>query len=73
MAPLMMFAGEALAADEPHDIMKGTTLALIHPVVMGILFATTLYSGYLGLQWRRARTITADIKVAYCIMLSVAT
>eukprot|EP00958_Prasinococcus_capsulatus_P018776 scaffold2232_cov365-Prasinococcus_capsulatus_cf.AAC.6 len=62
--PLLLLAGDALAEDEPHNILKGTSIALIHPIVMGILFATTLYSGYLGLQWRRTRTIGDEIKAA---------
>ena len=41
--------------------MEGRTAALIHPIVMGSLFVTTLWAGYLGWQWRRIRTIQNEI------------
>lgn len=38
------------------------SVALLHPLVMGILFAATGWAGWLGWQWRRTRTIGDDIK-----------
>lgn len=61
-APLLFQVSSALAEEGGHDIVKGTAVALIHPIVMGSLFAATVYAGYLGLQWRRVRTIGDDIK-----------
>ncbi|KAL3536672.1 hypothetical protein ACH5RR_000038 [Cinchona calisaya] len=52
---------DALAVDGEFGILEGRTVALIHPIVMGGLFVYTLYSGYLGWQWRRVRTIQAEI------------
>jgi hypothetical protein len=43
-------ANAAEGAEEGHDLLKGTSLALIHPIVMGTLFVLTAYAGYLGLQ-----------------------
>lgn len=37
-------------------------LNFIHPALMWILLATTLYAGYLGWQIRRTRTATGDEK-----------
>ncbi|XP_078178328.1 plant/protein [Carex rostrata] len=51
----------ALAAGGEFGILEGRTLALIHPIVMGSLFAYTLWAGYLGWQWRRVRTIQDEI------------
>lgn len=42
--------------------MEGRTAALIHPAVMGGLFVSSMYAGWLGWQWRRTRTIGDDIK-----------
>ena len=38
-------------------IEKSTSLALVHPIVMGVLFLGTVYAGYTGLTWRKAREI----------------
>lgn len=60
-APFFLQVSSAFA-EEGHDILKGTTAALIHPFVMIALFAGTGYAGYLGWQWRRVRTIGDEIK-----------
>ncbi|CAN8253968.1 unnamed protein product [Cochlearia groenlandica] len=51
----------AVAAGGEYGILEGRTFALIHPTVMGGLFAYTLWAGYLGWQWRRVRTLQSDI------------
>ncbi|MED6120986.1 hypothetical protein PIB30_025763 [Stylosanthes scabra] len=51
----------ALAVDGEFGILEGRTFALIHPVVMISLFFFTLWTGYLGWQWRRVRTIQEEI------------
>ncbi len=37
-------------------------LNFFHPALMWALLAFTLYAGYQGWQWRRARTATGDLK-----------
>ncbi|KFK35373.1 hypothetical protein AALP_AA5G276900 [Arabis alpina] len=59
--PLFLDPQEAIAAGGEYGILEGTSFALIHPIVMGGLFAYTLYAGYLGWQWRRVRTIQTEI------------
>ncbi|KAL1329270.1 hypothetical protein HN51_046398 [Arachis hypogaea] len=51
----------ALAVDGEFGILEGRTFALIHPIVMISLFFFTLWTGYLGWQWRRVRTIQEEI------------
>jgi hypothetical protein len=53
MGPLLMFVGDAAAADGQYGLLEGRSAALVHPIVMAALFGTTLYAGYLGFQWRR--------------------
>ncbi|WVZ78091.1 hypothetical protein U9M48_025856 [Paspalum notatum var. saurae] len=52
---------DALAVGGEFGILEGRSVALLHPLVMGGLFAYTLWAGYLGWQWRRVRTIQDDI------------
>ena len=34
----------------------------VHPALMWVLFALTIYAFYLGIQWRRARSAEGDTK-----------
>ncbi|XP_062224258.1 uncharacterized protein LOC133922789 [Phragmites australis] len=62
MVPLMLaLPPDALAAGGEFGILEGRSFALLHPLVMGGLFAYTLWAGYLGWQWRRVRTIQDEI------------
>lgn len=63
-APALFFADapDALATGGAFGLLEGRTAALVHPAVMGVLFGLTSYAGYLGWQWRRARTLGDDIK-----------
>eukprot|EP00951_Prasinocladus_malaysianus_P007821 scaffold56300_cov39-Prasinocladus_malaysianus.AAC.1 len=60
--PLFLGVGEAAAIDGQYGLLEGKSFALIHPIVMAGLFASTLYAGYLGLQWRRLREVGNEIK-----------
>ncbi len=42
--------------------LQGTLVSLIHPALMDFLFLATLWTGYLGWQWRRTRTIPEELK-----------
>ncbi|WCJ22476.1 hypothetical protein M5689_004564 [Euphorbia peplus] len=59
--PFILDTKDAFAAGGEFGIFEGRTFALIHPLVMGILFGYTLWAGYLGWQWRRVRTIQNKI------------
>mmetsp|Transcript_34421 Transcript_34421/g.70296 ORF Transcript_34421/g.70296 Transcript_34421/m.70296 type:complete len:312 (-) Transcript_34421:274-1209(-) len=52
---------EALAAGPDWGIFEGRTGSLLHPVVMASMFLLSLSTGFLGLQWRRQRTIGDEI------------
>jgi len=58
---VMSFAPDALAKGGELGILEGRTLALLHPAMMYLLLGTTAYSGYLGWQWRRVRTMGDEI------------
>lgn len=50
----------AAGANDP--LLTGKTVSLIHPALMLFLFGSTAWTGWLGFQWRRARTLPAEIK-----------
>ncbi|CAK9113002.1 unnamed protein product, partial [Durusdinium trenchii] len=39
----------------------GPLEGLIHPIIMPCIFFATLYTGFLGWQWRQTRTLGADL------------
>ena len=49
-------------AEHGVSAMQGTLVSLIHPAIMDFLFLSTLWTGYLGWQWRRTRTIPEELK-----------
>jgi hypothetical protein len=55
---------EAIAKGGEYGILEGRLGSMMHPLTMGLLFVTSLYSANLGLKWRQLRTIGDDIKVA---------
>jgi len=64
-APLGLAVGPAAAGgfgDAYPKPLEGIAAALVHPAAMFVLLGVSLYSGYLGLKWREARTIGGDIK-----------
>eukprot|EP00199_Chlamydomonas_sp_CCMP681_P005794 CAMPEP_0119107298 /NCGR_PEP_ID=MMETSP1180-20130426/9625_1 /TAXON_ID=3052 ORGANISM="Chlamydomonas cf sp, Strain CCMP681" /NCGR_SAMPLE_ID=MMETSP1180 /ASSEMBLY_ACC=CAM_ASM_000741 /LENGTH=262 /DNA_ID=CAMNT_0007092769 /DNA_START=71 /DNA_END=859 /DNA_ORIENTATION=+ len=66
-APLLLSSGAALAiegdaAAPPHELLKGTTFALIHPAMNFFLLGSSFYAAYLGWQWRRTRTMGEEIR-----------
>ena len=52
----------AVAKDGEYGILEGRTAALIHPAIMLSLFAITVYSGVLGVQYRRLRNVGEELK-----------
>ena len=51
----------AHASGGEFGILEGRSAALLHPIGLGSLYAVTLYAGWLGLQWRRVRTVGDEI------------
>ena len=47
-----------------YGILAGKTASLIHPTTMAALFGTSLYAGVTGLQWRKLRGLSDEIKAA---------
>lgn len=62
LAPLVLDVQASLAAGGEYGLLEGRSAALLHPLIMGILFGATGWAGWLGWQWRRTRTIGDDIK-----------
>ena len=54
-------AQTSLAAGPDWGIFEGRTLSLLHPAVMAGLLVYTLYTAFLGFQWRRQRTLGDEI------------
>ncbi|PRW20444.1 plant F21F14-40 [Chlorella sorokiniana] len=59
LAPMVL---DTEAAQAVPELLKGRTFSLIHPAIMGFLFGGSLWAGYLGFQWRRARELVGVIK-----------
>jgi Protein of unknown function (DUF4079) len=53
---------DASAAGGAYGVFEGKLASMAHPVTMLALFGTSIYSGYLGLQWRRLRGIGEELK-----------
>lgn len=49
LAPFFMDVDPAFAG---NPLLTGKTVSLIHPAMMLFLFSASLYSAYLGWQWR---------------------
>ncbi len=55
-------AQEALAKGGEYGLLEGRIGSMMHPLTMLALFGTSVYSGYLGLQWRNLREIGEKLK-----------
>jgi hypothetical protein len=54
-------ASVASAAGPDWGLFEGRTGSLLHPITMAGLLGLSLYTGFLGLQWRRQRTLGDEI------------
>jgi len=52
---------EAWAKGGQWGVLEGKASSLVHPFVMASLLLVTLYSGYLGLQWRKTRELGQEL------------
>ncbi|CAB1099446.1 unnamed protein product [Ectocarpus sp. CCAP 1310/34] len=57
LTPLVLGAAEASAKGGEFGIIEGKTASFFHPIVMGTMFAVSLRSAKLGLEWREQRTM----------------
>eukprot|EP01040_Poterioochromonas_malhamensis_P004708 gene4708-5044_t len=62
MVSTLLLADPAFADGNSYGILAGRTASLIHPFTNFALFGTSIYSAYLGLQWRRLRDIGEEMK-----------
>ena len=63
VAPLLsLLAIPEIADANEYGILAGRSASMLHPITMMALLGTSLYSGYLGLQWRRLRGLSDNIK-----------
>mmetsp|Transcript_10304 Transcript_10304/g.15479 ORF Transcript_10304/g.15479 Transcript_10304/m.15479 type:complete len:319 (+) Transcript_10304:2464-3420(+) len=61
---LLLLPSESAFADaSSFGILAGRTASMVHPITNLGLFATSLYTAYLGFQWRRLRDIGEELKV----------
>lgn len=60
-ATTSLISSPAFAAGPDWGIFEGKTLSLLHPFMMGSLFLYSLSTGFLGLKWRRLRTMGEEI------------
>jgi hypothetical protein len=51
-----------MAIGREYGIIEGQIMSLMHPAFMFFLLGSSLYAGYLGFQWRRARELVTEIK-----------
>ena len=59
----LLFPLQEVAADAgSYGVLAGKTASMLHPITNFALFATSLYSAYLGFQWRRLRDIGEELK-----------
>lgn len=63
LIPLLLLMPWQAAEANEYGILAGRTASMIHPLTNFALFATSIYSAYLGLQWRRLREIGEELKV----------
>ena len=61
-ASLFLPLEEAFAKDGEYGIFENRAASMLHPLTMAALFCTSLYSAYLGLQWRRLRGLGDEMK-----------
>jgi len=57
----LLVPGEAWAKGGQWGPLEGKTSSLVHPLSEGLLFMVTLYTGFLGWQWRQTRLVGVEI------------
>jgi len=57
----LLAPSEAFAKGGAWGPLEGKASSLVHPLVMGVLFLATLYTGFLGWQWRQTRLVGVEL------------
>lgn len=57
----LLWPSAAVAAGPDWGLFEGRIGSLLHPLTMGSLFVFSLYTAFLGWQWRRQRTLGDEI------------
>jgi hypothetical protein len=52
LTPILLDAQHALAQNGELGIIEGRIASMTHPIIMGFLFGASVYTGWLGFQWR---------------------
>jgi len=60
-AAALMAPAEAWAKGGQWGPLEGKASSLVHPIIMPLLFFATLYTGFLGWQWRQTRLIGVEL------------
>ena len=69
LTPLLLDVETALAQKGEYGIVEGRIASMTHPIMMGFLFGASLYTAWLGFQWRYVSSSIAQIRTcisAYC-------
>lgn len=57
----LLAPAEAMAKEGKWGALEGKASSLVHPIIMGVLFLATLYTGFLGWQWRQTRLVGVEL------------
>eukprot|EP00441_Pelagodinium_beii_P038163 CAMPEP_0197650714 /NCGR_PEP_ID=MMETSP1338-20131121/31111_1 /TAXON_ID=43686 ORGANISM="Pelagodinium beii, Strain RCC1491" /NCGR_SAMPLE_ID=MMETSP1338 /ASSEMBLY_ACC=CAM_ASM_000754 /LENGTH=259 /DNA_ID=CAMNT_0043225179 /DNA_START=47 /DNA_END=826 /DNA_ORIENTATION=+ len=57
----LLLPSEAWAKGGAWGPLEGKVSSLVHPFIMPLLFFTTLYTGFLGWQWRQTRLVGVEL------------
>lgn len=52
LTPILLDVQHALAQKGELGFVEGRIASLTHPIIMGFLFGASVYTGWLGFQWR---------------------
>jgi hypothetical protein len=61
ISAVAMMPEEAWAKGGVYGPLEGKVSSLVHPFMMAGFFLTTLYTGFLGWQWRQTRLIGVEV------------
>lgn len=66
LTPILLDVQNALAQKGEYGIVEGRIASMTHPVLMGFLFGASVYTGWLGFQWRYYTYGWGNIDIITC-------